>query len=106
MGSSVHSPQNPHLSGRSNACTIPDREPSRARNGWYTPHVEAFGIYRGRAKVGVGLMILTNLQGVAELVVRRAQRQGFIVPREVREELNRAGVPSELWKDVVALGRA
>jgi hypothetical protein len=51
-------------------------------------------------------MILTNLQGVAELVVRRAQRQGFIVPREVREELNRAGVPSELWKDVVALGRA
>lgn len=51
-------------------------------------------------------MILTNLQGVAELVVRRAQRQGFIVPREVREELSRAGVSDSLWKDVVALGRA
>ena len=32
-------------------------------------------------------MISTNLQGVAEFVVRRAQRQGYVVPREVREEL-------------------
>ncbi len=51
-------------------------------------------------------MIMTNLQGVAELVVRRAQRQGFVVPREVREELSRAGVPDNLWKDVVALRRS
>lgn len=50
-------------------------------------------------------MISTNLQGVAELVIRRAQRQGFIVPREVREELTRAGVPESLWKDVVAVAR-
>jgi hypothetical protein len=52
------------------------------------------------------MMILTNLQGVAEMVVRRAQRQGFIVPREVREELGRAGVPDKMWKDVLALGRS
>lgn len=50
-------------------------------------------------------MISTNLQGVAELVMRRAQRQGFIVPREVREELVHAGVPDSMWKDVVALAR-
>jgi hypothetical protein len=50
-------------------------------------------------------MISTNLQGVAELVIRRAQRQSFVVPREVREELTRAGVPDSLWKDVLALAR-
>jgi hypothetical protein len=50
-------------------------------------------------------MISTNLQGVAELVIRRAQRQGYVVPREVREELTLAGVPDTLWKDVVALAR-
>lgn len=50
-------------------------------------------------------MISANLQGVAELVIRRAQRQGFVVPREVREELTRVGVPETLWKDVVAVAR-
>ena len=51
-------------------------------------------------------MISTNLQGVADAVVRRAQRQGFVVPREVREELTQAALPESLWKDVVALARA
>src|SRR5262249_34874548 len=50
-------------------------------------------------------MISTNLQGVADLVVRRAQRQGYVVPREVREELSQAGLSDALWKDVVALAR-
>lgn len=50
-------------------------------------------------------MISTNLQGVAELVTRRARRQGFVVPHEVREELTQAGVPASMWKDVVALAR-
>ena len=50
-------------------------------------------------------MISTNLQGVAELVIRRAQRQGFVVPREVRQELTGAGIPQTLWKDVLALAR-
>jgi hypothetical protein len=50
-------------------------------------------------------MITTDLQGIAEAVVRRAQRQGFVLPREVREELAGAGQAEELWKDVVALAR-
>jgi hypothetical protein len=50
-------------------------------------------------------MISTNLQGVAELVTRRARRQGFVVPNEVREELTLAGVPETMWKDVIALAR-
>jgi hypothetical protein len=50
-------------------------------------------------------MISTNLQGVAELVIRRAQRQGFILPREIRGVLSGAGVSEALWKDVVAVAR-
>jgi hypothetical protein len=50
-------------------------------------------------------MIMTSLQDVADSVVRRAQRQEFILPREVREELAHAGQPESLWKDVVALAR-
>jgi hypothetical protein len=50
-------------------------------------------------------MISTNLQGVAELVTRRARRQGFIIPNEIRQELVQAGVPESMWKDVIALAR-
>jgi hypothetical protein len=51
-------------------------------------------------------MTAANLQGVADQVVRRAQQQGYIVPREVREELARAQLSETLWKDVLALARA
>jgi hypothetical protein len=51
-------------------------------------------------------MTANNLQGVADEVVRRAQQQGHVVPREVREELSRAGISELLWKDVLALARA
>src|SRR3954449_8198848 len=47
----------------------------------------------------------SHLQEVAEQVVRRAERQGYVVAREVREELARAGQPESLWKDVLALAR-
>jgi hypothetical protein len=50
-------------------------------------------------------MISTNLAGVAELVIRRAQRQGFIVPREIRSVLSEAGISETLWKDVLAVAR-
>lgn len=50
-------------------------------------------------------MTVHNLQGIAEVVIRRARRQGFILPREVREELNRAELAESLWKDVLALAR-
>jgi hypothetical protein len=48
-------------------------------------------------------MIMTNLQGVAHALLRRAQRQGFIVPKEVRQELGDAGLPADLWREVLAL---
>jgi hypothetical protein len=50
-------------------------------------------------------MAESNLQGVADRVVRRAQSQGSVVAKEVREELARAGVDESLWKDVLALAR-
>jgi hypothetical protein len=50
-------------------------------------------------------MISANLQGVADQVIRRAQRQGFVVPREVREVLTQLGMAEGLWKDVVAVAR-
>lgn len=51
-------------------------------------------------------MIASNLSSVADNVIRRAQRQGSVVPREVREELAQAGFPENLWKDVLALARS
>ncbi len=50
-------------------------------------------------------MTQAKLQGIASTVVRRAQRQGYVVPREVREELAHAGLPAEQWKDVLNLAR-
>lgn len=43
-----------------------------------------------------------NLNEVAEQVVRLAQRQGYVVEREVREELVRANLSESLWKEVLA----
>jgi hypothetical protein len=53
----------------------------------------------------MGTNVATGLEEVANEVIRRAQQQGFVVPREVREELARLGVADDLWKDVVALAR-
>ena len=50
-------------------------------------------------------MTVADLKGIADQVVRRAQKQGYVVPREVREELTQAGASDDLWKDVVALAR-
>ena len=50
-------------------------------------------------------MIMTDLQAIVTAVSRRAQRQGFVVPREVRQELAGAGLAEDLWKDVVALAQ-
>src|ERR1051326_6894052 len=46
-----------------------------------------------------------TLQQVAEAVVRRAQRQGFVVPREVRAELRLAGLAEDQWKEAIELVR-
>src|SRR5947207_289562 len=46
---------------------------------------------------------MPSLQDVADAVVRRAQRQGHVVPRDIRGELKLAGLPEEKWKEVTAL---
>ena len=51
-------------------------------------------------------MTVPDLQNIADTVIRRAQRQGYIVPREVRAELALAGLPEGRWKDVLVLARA
>jgi hypothetical protein len=51
-------------------------------------------------------MTANNLQEVAAQVVRLAQKQGYVVPREVRAELAQASIAESLWKDVLALARA
>lgn len=48
---------------------------------------------------------MPTLQDIADAVLRRAQRQGFVVPREVRAELQTAGLDEEQWKEVVALAK-
>jgi hypothetical protein len=47
----------------------------------------------------------TELQPVVNAVLRRAQRQGYVVPREVRAELTEAGLPDVRWKDVLMMAR-
>jgi hypothetical protein len=50
-------------------------------------------------------MIMAHLQEIAGAVVRRAKRQGFVIPRQIREELTATGLSGDLWKEVVALVR-
>jgi hypothetical protein len=50
-------------------------------------------------------MSVPDLQSVAQAVVTRAQRQGYVVPHDIREELTNAGLSGERWKDVVEMSR-
>jgi hypothetical protein len=50
-------------------------------------------------------MIATSVQEIAVQVTRRAQRQGFILAREIREETTRAGLGIGLWKEVLKLAK-
>jgi len=51
-------------------------------------------------------MIHTDIDCVVNCVVRRAQRQGYVVPRDVRGELTKAGLPDAAWKEVLDAARA
>ena len=46
-----------------------------------------------------------NLQGIVEAVLERAQRQGSVTPEDVQDELTRAGVPEDMWEEVLTLCR-
>lgn len=48
---------------------------------------------------------MASLQDIADAIVRQAQRQGHVVPRDIRAELKMAGLPEDQWKDVAALAR-
>ncbi|MFO0926565.1 MAG: PilZ domain-containing protein [Gemmataceae bacterium] len=74
--------------------------PSPAGDTLSTPEAGHAGRLGGSAS-----MTVNNLQGVAEAVVRRAERQGYVVARDVREELTTAGLDDGLWKEVLALAR-
>jgi len=50
-------------------------------------------------------MTLTNLQGIANTIVQRAQRRGYVLQREIRAELTTAGLPDDQWKDIIELAR-
>jgi hypothetical protein len=50
-------------------------------------------------------MISTDLQDIANAVIRRARQQGSVAAEEVQAELARAGERNDLWKDVLALAR-
>lgn len=45
----------------------------------------------------------TGLEKVVRAVLCSAQRQEFIVPRQIRDELRRAGLPEHCWKEVIHL---
>jgi hypothetical protein len=50
-------------------------------------------------------MAARSLQEISDTVVRRAQRVGYVLPRDIRSELKLAGLPDSQWKDVVSLAR-
>jgi hypothetical protein len=48
-------------------------------------------------------MIMVHLQGVSNAVLRLAQRQGYVVPRDVRKALAVAGISGDFWREVIGL---
>jgi hypothetical protein len=50
-------------------------------------------------------MLTANLQSIVEAVLGRAQRQGAVTPEDIQDELTRAGVPEEMWEEVLMLCR-
>ena len=46
-----------------------------------------------------------SLGPIAEAVTRRAERQGYVTPRDIRSELALAGLAEARWKDVLSLVR-
>ena len=48
----------------------------------------------------------SELQPVADAMVRLAKQQGFVTSRDVRSELRIAGLAETAWKDAIALAQA
>jgi hypothetical protein len=50
-------------------------------------------------------MTATDLRDIAQNVAQRAEAQGSVSADDIRDELSRAGAPTDLWTDVLALAR-
>jgi hypothetical protein len=50
-------------------------------------------------------MIVAEIPEIASRVLDRAQQQGFVTRREIRDELRKAGQPDDTWRDVLAVLR-
>ncbi len=50
-------------------------------------------------------MTSSELQAVASAVLRRAEQQTYVVPRDIRDELIQANLPETRWKEVVEMLR-
>jgi len=48
-------------------------------------------------------MIAVTLQNIADLVIRRAKREGYVLPDDIRKQLTEAGLPENQWEEVAAL---
>lgn len=48
---------------------------------------------------------MANLEEITDSVVRRAQRLGYVVQRDIRLELKQAGLPETQWQNVVELAQ-
>src|SRR5476649_531269 len=48
-------------------------------------------------------MNATDLQSVADALLRLAKQQGFVTARDVRAELRIAGLDETAWKDAITL---
>jgi hypothetical protein len=51
-------------------------------------------------------MSTTDLREVAHVVVRQAERMGFVLPKDIRRTLAQTGLSERQWKKVVALSRS
>jgi hypothetical protein len=47
-------------------------------------------------------MSANDLQEIAQAVISQARQQGYVLPREIREQLAQAGIPETRWKELVA----
>jgi hypothetical protein len=48
-------------------------------------------------------MIMVHLQHVSNEVLRLAQHQGYVVPRDVRKALAVSGISGDFWREVISL---
>jgi hypothetical protein len=77
------------------------RDPEK--NAMYEWPYRLGGVFEALGPHQALTMSATTLQNCVQAVVGRARSRGFVVPRDVREELSQAGVPDAEWREVLAM---